>query len=160
MKSGWDEGQIELVGPAFGGFEVEADAVLFGDTADVAVFAGADEGEEVVGFDGHATFAEHGDGGFVDERFGVGEDPIHIEDDRGEVHGCGWGTREWVVEECGVGRGMETSPVVRVNGVGGRVHPIGGPATDMARRKTGGRGSGGLVVRARAAGGVGWNGMR
>lgn len=94
VELGRDEPEVDFVGAVFGLFDVEGDTVFLGDAADVAVFTGAHEREEIVGGDVDATFPEHGDGGFVDERLGVGENAVHVEDHGLGFHDGGVGSLE------------------------------------------------------------------
>ena len=48
--------------------------------------AGADEGEKILGLHDESEFAKHRDGGLVDERLGVGQHAIHVENHRAHRH--------------------------------------------------------------------------
>jgi hypothetical protein len=85
-EPGRHEREVDLVGAPLGLLEVEPHPVLLGDAAEITVLAGPDERQEILRGHRHAAFAKHRHGGVVDQRFGVGENTVHVEDDRPEVH--------------------------------------------------------------------------
>jgi len=94
----WGLLEINFVSPGFGCGEVELKMIFLGDSADVSIFAGADERKEIVRLNGETLLFEHGDGRGVDERFRIGQDAVHVEDDSadaGSLRFCSRPTHEW-----------------------------------------------------------------
>src|SRR5206468_12899847 len=60
--------------------EIKREMILFGHSADVAIFTRANEWSEILRLNVEPLLLEHGNRRFVDERFGVGEHAIHIKD--------------------------------------------------------------------------------
>lgn len=79
--------QVDLVSAVLGGREVQRDAVLLGDAADISVLPGANERQEVFGCHRDTTLAEERHRSGVDERLGVGEHSVHVENDSANRHG-------------------------------------------------------------------------
>ena len=95
LEPAGDQLEIDLVGPVLVARHVQHDAPRFGDAAQEPILAHADEGTEVLGPDLDPLLGEHPHGGLGDERLGLDEHAVHVEDDPGNLPGSG-PRRRWI----------------------------------------------------------------
>ena len=73
---------------------------MFRNAPDITIFPCPNKGQEVSGLHFQSFFLEHGDCRSINQRLGINEDAIHIENDRAYfwmlIHGFQQGSREEV----------------------------------------------------------------
>ena len=77
--------QIDFVSPFFRGGEIDRKVVFLRHAADVSVLARTDERPKILRPHRQSFLPEHRHRGRVDERFGIGQHAVHVENHRPDV---------------------------------------------------------------------------
>ena len=81
----WNQFEINLVGPRFGGGKIERKMMFLRHATDVPVLAHADERQEILRLNHQPLFFEHRHGRGVNEWLGIRQHAVHVEDHRTNV---------------------------------------------------------------------------